>query len=45
MLLVSMLDPSRCADSAVIGFGRASCAALLPILGTDFGKGAVRWYS
>ena len=31
---------------AVLGFvGALASVALLPLLGTDFGKGAVRWYS
>ena len=46
MLLVSMLDPKQVRRLAVIGFGASLIAlALLPVLGTDFGKGAVRWYS
>ncbi len=46
MMLVSMLDPRNVRRLAVIGFGFSFVAlALLPILGTDFGKGAVRWYS
>jgi cell division protein FtsW len=46
MLLVSMLDPKQVRRLAVIGFGASFVAlTLLPVLGTDFGKGAVRWYS
>ncbi|MFX0541481.1 peptidoglycan glycosyltransferase FtsW [Roseovarius sp. S4756] len=46
MLLTSMMSPLLVRRLAVIGF-LASLAALmmLPFLGTDFGKGAVRWYS
>jgi cell division protein FtsW len=46
MLVVSMLSPVRLRRLAVIGFGLSVVAlALLPLFGTDFGKGAVRWYS
>lgn len=46
MLLVSMLDPRNVRRLAVLGFGASFVALmLLPFLGTDFGKGAVRWYS
>lgn len=46
MLIVSMMTPVLVRRLAVIGFACAFVAlALLPILGTDFGKGAVRWYS
>jgi cell division protein FtsW len=46
MMLVSMLDPKNVRRLAVIGFGFSFVAlAALPFLGTDFGKGAVRWYS
>ncbi|MGB0439819.1 MAG: peptidoglycan glycosyltransferase FtsW, partial [Paracoccaceae bacterium] len=45
MVLVSMLTPVRVRRWAVIGFGIALVAVLLlPVLGTDLGKGAVRWY-
>jgi cell division protein FtsW len=46
MLFVSMLDPTTIRRLGVTAFGFAFLAlALLPFLGTDFGKGAVRWYS
>ncbi|MCV6584704.1 MAG: putative lipid II flippase FtsW [Marinibacterium sp.] len=46
MLVVSMLSPQLVRRLAVVGFLAAFVAlALLPFLGTDFGKGAVRWYS
>ncbi len=46
MLATSMMGPMLVRRLAVIGF-LISLAALmmLPFLGTDFGKGAVRWYS
>ncbi|MBK0327323.1 putative lipid II flippase FtsW [Rhodobacteraceae bacterium F11138] len=46
MLLTSMMSPTMVRRLAVLGFLAAFVAlALLPVLGTDFGKGAVRWYS
>lgn len=46
MLGISMMSPAAIRRLGVIGFGLAFLAlALLPFLGTDFGKGAVRWYS
>jgi cell division protein FtsW len=46
MLVVSMMSPLRLRRVGVIAFGLAVVAlALLPAFGTDFGKGAVRWYS
>lgn len=46
MLLTSMMSPVLVRRLAVIGFACALVSlALLPFLGTDFGKGAVRWYS
>jgi cell division protein FtsW len=46
MLLVSMLGPVTIRRLGVAGFGLSFAAlALLPLFGTDFGKGAVRWYS
>jgi len=46
MFLTSMLSPGQIRRFGVLGFGLSFVAlALLPILGTDFGKGAVRWYS
>ena len=46
MVLTSMMSPVLVRRLAVLGFICAFVAlALLPFLGTDFGKGAVRWYS
>ncbi len=46
MVLTSMMAPVLVRRIAVIGFAVAFVAlAFLPIFGTDFGKGAVRWYS
>ncbi|MGH1416691.1 MAG: putative lipid II flippase FtsW [Pelagimonas sp.] len=46
MFLTSMMSPVLVRRLAVLGFIAAFVAlALLPFLGTDFGKGAVRWYS
>jgi cell division protein FtsW len=46
MLVVSMLSPVSLRRWAVIAFVVSVVAvALLPAFGTDFGKGAVRWYS
>ncbi|MSU90571.1 cell division protein FtsW [Rhodobacteraceae bacterium 2CG4] len=46
MVLVSMMSPTEIRRKAVLGFLAATVAlALLPVLGTDFGKGATRWYS
>jgi len=46
MIGVSMMTPQMVRRLAVLGFMAAFAAlALLPALGTDFGKGAVRWYS
>jgi len=46
MLAVSMMSPLRLRRWAVIGFAASVVAILLlPVFGTDFGKGAVRWYS
>ncbi len=46
MFGVSMLTPQLVRRLAIVGFGGAFLAlVLLPIFGTDFGKGAVRWYS
>ncbi|MGY3439470.1 MULTISPECIES: peptidoglycan glycosyltransferase FtsW [unclassified Marinovum] len=46
MMLTSMLSPVVVRRLAVIGFGLSFVAlAFLPVFGTDFGKGAVRWYS
>ncbi len=46
MMLTSMMSPLLVRRLAVLGFLAALLALmLLPFLGTDFGKGAVRWYS
>ncbi len=46
MLLTSMMSPLLVRRLSVVGFVLAFVAlALLPVFGTDFGKGAVRWYS
>lgn len=46
MLVISMLSPEAVRRIGVIGFLCAFVALmLLPFFGTDFGKGAVRWYS
>ena len=46
MFATSMMTPTLVRRLAVLGFFGAFVAlALLPVLGTDFGKGAVRWYS
>lgn len=46
MMIVSMMRPDLVRRLAVIGFLCAFVALmLLPVFGTDFGKGAVRWYS
>lgn len=45
MIITSMMSPVLVRRLAVLGFLVAFVAlALLPFLGTDFGKGAVRWY-
>lgn len=46
MVVVSMLPPLQVRRLAVLGFAAAFLALIfLPIFGTDFGKGATRWYS
>jgi len=46
MLLTSMMTPVLVRRLAVIGFLAAFVGlAFLPLFGTDFGKGAVRWYA
>lgn len=46
MLLTSMMTPTVVRRLAVLGFLLSFVAlALLPFFGTDFGKGAMRWYS
>src|SRR5210317_460709 len=46
MIITSMMGPQLVRRLAVIGFALSFVALLfLPIFGTDFGKGAMRWYS
>lgn len=46
MGLISMMSPVHVRRLGVIGFMFAFVAILLlPVFGTDFGKGAVRWFS
>lgn len=46
MMLTSMMSPTMVRRLAVLGFLVSFVAlAFLPIFGTDFGKGAMRWYS
>ncbi len=46
MIGVSMLSPDHVRRLAVLlGAGAFVALALLPFFGTDFGKGAVRWFS
>lgn len=46
MMLTSMMTPVVVRRLAIIGFALSFIALLLlPVFGTDFGKGAVRWYS
>lgn len=46
MLAISMMSPDMVRRLGVMGFGLAMVALmLLPLFGTDFGKGAVRWFS
>ena len=46
MVAVSMMSPDMVRRLGVLGFGLSFIALiLLPIFGTDFGKGAVRWFS
>lgn len=46
MFITSMMSPTLVRRLAVIGFlGAFIALALLPFFGTDFGKGAMRWYS
>jgi cell division protein FtsW len=46
MLITSMMSPTLVRRLAVLGFLVSFVAlALLPVFGTDFGKGAMRWYS
>ncbi|MCB1342531.1 MAG: FtsW/RodA/SpoVE family cell cycle protein, partial [Pseudooceanicola sp.] len=44
MIITSMMPPVMVRRLAVLGFFASFVAlAMLPFLGTDFGKGAVRW--
>ena len=46
MILVSMMGPVTIRRLGVLGFFAAMLAlAMLPAFGTDFGQGAMRWYS
>ncbi|UWQ20755.1 putative peptidoglycan glycosyltransferase FtsW [Jannaschia sp. W003] len=46
MLVTSMMRPSVVRRLAVVAFAITLAAVmLLPVAGTDFGKGAVRWFS
>lgn len=46
MIAMSMMSPQMVRRLAVLGFLASFAAiAFLPVFGTDFGKGAVRWYS
>ncbi len=46
MMAFSLLSPDAIRRVGVLGFALAFGALIcLPVLGTDFGKGAVRWYS
>ncbi|MEZ5755057.1 MAG: putative peptidoglycan glycosyltransferase FtsW [Paracoccaceae bacterium] len=46
MLGISMMSPAMVRRVGVMGFAMAFVAiCLLPFVGTDFGKGAVRWFS
>jgi cell division protein FtsW len=46
LIVTSMMSPTLVRRLATLGFLVAFVAlALLPFFGTDFGKGAVRWYS
>jgi cell division protein FtsW len=45
-MAVSMMSPAMVRRLGVVGFVLSFMAlALLPVFGTDFGKGAVRWFS
>ena len=46
MIVVSMLPPVQVRRLATLGFAVSFVALIfLPLFGTDFGKGATRWYS
>jgi cell division protein FtsW len=46
MFLTSLMSPVMVRRLAVVGFVAAFAALMaLPVFGTDFGKGAIRWFS
>lgn len=46
MVLTSMMSPENLRRVGVVGFlGTFIALSLLPMFGSDFGKGAVRWFS
>ena len=46
MIAISMMSPAMVRRLGVLGFAVSVVALmLLPVFGTDFGKGAVRWFS
>lgn len=46
MMIVSMMSPRQVRRLGVLGFAVTIAAVIaLPVIGTDFGKGAVRWLS
>jgi cell division protein FtsW len=46
MIIVSMMSPQMVRRIGTLGFAIGMvCLVLLPFFGTDFGKGAVRWFS
>lgn len=46
MIIISMMTPKQVRRIGVLGFAIAGLALIaLPFIGTDFGKGAVRWLS
>jgi cell division protein FtsW len=46
MIITSIMTPQSVRRLSVLGFIAAFAAiAMLPVFGTDFGKGATRWYS
>lgn len=46
MFVLSIMDPRTVRRLAILGFLAAFVAlALLPVFGTNFGKGSVRWYA
>lgn len=46
MIAISMMPPDMVRRLGVLGFAVSMAAlVLLPVFGTDFGKGAVRWFS